>query len=136
MLIIASTPTPLIISVFLFFFFFLQRECLERLEERDSLCIEEREFMLAWNLFMHKNVIHSDSDMAHACLEFARKHRGWLADLSSPFRRCFAAHLSNLWKFRLLTPAQVQQALGVATARAGGGPAAKAEKSRKRRAAD
>lgn len=83
--------------------------------------------MLAWNVFLHENIIHSDAEMAVTCLNFARKYSGWLIDPSSPFRRCFAAHLSNLWKFRLLTPAQVQQILAVGvkeTSAAGNGAGA------------
>lgn len=102
-------------------FLLLQRDCVERLEERPSLCPEERDFMLQWNLYLHQNTLHADADVPAACSSFAREHGAQLADARGPFRRCFMAHLCNLWKFRLLTPVQFQEVLAAVKA---AGPAA------------
>jgi hypothetical protein len=76
--------------------------------------MEEREFMKAWNLHVHQNPIHADADTASACVNFARRHAKELVSDASPFRRCFVAHLANLWRFRLLTPQQMNHALATA----------------------
>ena len=89
----------------------LQHLCSTALEEKSNLCPEERDFMLAWNLFNYKSPIYADFEVPAACMAFARKHATDLADGASPFRRCFVAHVMNLWKFRLLSPLQVQEAL-------------------------
>ncbi len=81
------------------------------LEEKPSLCKEEMEFMLTWNLYTLKNPILADSAVPAACIAFAKCYKERLCDAGGWFRRCFAAHVLNLWKFRLLTPAQMHAAL-------------------------
>ncbi len=103
-----------------FSFFFLQLHCRTALEERESLCPEEREFMLAWNRYTHKNPILADFQVGGACVAFAQAHAEAMADPEGPFRRCFAAHVVNLWKFRLLTPSQMHAALAAVQAGAVG----------------
>lgn len=89
----------------------LQLHCRTALEEREGLCPEEREFMLAWNRYTHENPILADFEVGRTCVAFAQEHAEAMADPEGPFRRCFAAHVVNLWKFRLLTPSQMHAAL-------------------------
>lgn len=67
--------------------------------------------MLAWNLFVHQNPIHGDAEVAAACKAFAKAHSRLLSDAAGSFRRCFTAHLINLWKFRLVSPSEVLAAV-------------------------
>ncbi len=100
------------------------RYCSTALEEKPNLCKEEMDFMLKWNLYIHNNPIHADSAVPDVCIAFANEHKEMLKDASGWFRRCFAAHVLNLWKFRLLTPAQMHAALVAAGGRqrsSGGG---------------
>ena len=84
----------------------LQRDCSERLAEQRQLCGEQREFMASWNLWVHRHHVHADADLPAAVAAFAAAHAAQLA-ADGPFRRCLDAYLLNLWRFRLLTPAQL-----------------------------
>jgi len=71
--------------------------------------------MLEWNLHLYNHTLHADSQVASSCIAFAQQHKERLSkDPGGSFRKCFVAHLTNLWKFRLLSPAQIQEALLVA----------------------
>jgi hypothetical protein len=87
------------------------RYCSTALEENPNLCKEEIDFMLTWNLYTLKNPIHADSAIPATCIAFANDHLERLRDAKGSFRRCFVAHVLNFWRFRLLTPAQMHQAL-------------------------
>lgn len=96
------------------------QSCSAALEEKPNLCREEMDFMLTWNLYTIRNPIHADSAVPGTCIAFAKDHEERLRDTKGSFRRCFVAHVLNLWKFRLLTPAQMHEAL-LATGGGGGG---------------
>jgi len=81
------------------------------LEEKPNLCREEIDFMLTWNVYTLRNPIHADSAVPATCIAFAKDHLERLQDAKGSFRRCFVAQVLNLWKFRLLTPAQIHEAL-------------------------
>lgn len=83
-----------------------QRDCWERLREQRALCPEQRTFMYQWNLFCRQQPLHADGDLPAALGRFAAAHVAQLGG-DGPFRRCLLAHLLNLWRFRLLTPAQL-----------------------------
>ncbi|PSC70361.1 polycomb group EMBRYONIC FLOWER 2 isoform X1 [Micractinium conductrix] len=83
-----------------------KRDCSERLAEQRQLCGEQREFMASWNLWVHRHHVHADADLPAAVAAFAAAHAAQLA-ADGPFRRCLDAYLLNLWRFRLLTPAQL-----------------------------
>ena len=89
----------------------MQRYCGTVLEEKSTLCPEEREFMLAWNYYTHKHPILADYQMPTRCIEFANEHRKELADPGGSFFKCFTAHLMNLLKFRLLTPTELHKTM-------------------------
>ena len=97
-----------------------QRDCRARLAERGALCAEQRDFMFRWNAHLRRHHIHADADLPRACQSFAEAHASALAG-DTPFRRCFAAHLGTLWRFRLLNPNAVHDALLVAQGGGGGG---------------
>lgn len=85
-----------------------QRTCREQLREQQGLSSEQREFMLAWNLFLHRHPLHADADLPAALARFAAQpeHVSQLA-ADGPFRRCLVSHLLTLWRFRLLAPQQL-----------------------------
>eukprot|EP00887_Chlorella_sp_A99_P004290 scaffold15.g4290.t1 len=85
-----------------------QRDCRERLGKCAELCTEQQDFMYAWNLHVHRNPIHADADVGASLAAFAGAQAARLAG-DTPFRRCFTAYLLNLWKFRLLSPAQLHE---------------------------
>jgi hypothetical protein len=64
--------------------------------------------MFAWNLWVHRQPIHCDGDLPEALQRFAAAHGAELA-ADGAFRRCMLAHLLNLWRFRLLSPAQLHE---------------------------
>ena len=64
--------------------------------------------MLEWNVFVHRQPLHADADLPAAVREFSTQHAARLA-ADGPFRRCLAAYLLNLWRFRLLTPQQLHE---------------------------
>ena len=87
------------------------RVCGEQLEEiGGGTTQEEQGFMMRWNLHIRKHPLHADADVGDACAAFAAAHAADLAG-DGPLRRCFVAHLTNLWRFRLVKPAQVHAVL-------------------------
>ena len=78
------------------------------LAEREGLSAEEREFMLEWNRHLRAHPVHADGELPDAASAFAAERAARLRG-DTPFRRLFLAFLLNLWRFRLLTPQQVQQ---------------------------
>lgn len=95
----------------------LQRDFYEGVKQKGKqLTSEEVQFMRLWNTFLRYNKVYADADIPAACEKFARAHVDQLSNAESPFRMCFITHLTNLWKFRLLTPQQLHDAISACRA--------------------
>lgn len=92
----------------------LQRDAKDRLKEKSFLDADEREFMLAWNKYLHTHPLHGDREIPAVCTAFAECHKESLSE-NAAFRRCFVMHLTNLWRFALIDPQQIQVSLKAGT---------------------
>lgn len=88
-----------------------QRDCYERLYEAAGGSVgstAQRDFMLAWDWHLQRNPLHADADVPSSLRQFkaAAAPTG-----DAAFHRQFAVMVTNLWRYRLLTPDQAYELL-------------------------
>jgi len=82
------------------------------LDEFVDVAREEKELMHLWNIFVVRNPIYSDAQLADSVKLFARANAPMFRELPS-MRRCFVLHLINLHQLDLITPQHMDDALAV-----------------------
>jgi hypothetical protein len=67
--------------------------------------------MFAWDLLLHRHPLHADADISRSLHQFRQQAVAQGQDAHPAFHRRFACMVTNLWKYRLLTPDQAYELL-------------------------
>ncbi|GAB4817379.1 hypothetical protein N2152v2_004425 [Parachlorella kessleri] len=88
------------------------RNCWQRLHQAaGDVPAAQRSFMFAWDQALRRNPLHADSDVPSWVQQFKAAQVAQGVGDDPAFHRTFAAMVTNLWRYRLLTPDQAYELL-------------------------